>query len=197
MGAYYRGRGEPSIKKRGMEPHRRCLMGVMRDPDTDDLGPRPIGPDVLGALLDRHGPALELYARQWCAAPADVVQDALLKLAALRWPPKQVVAWLYRAVRNGALNAARSQRRRRRRESAAAQMKDAWFAESTPGRLDPTEAEAAVRTLPPEQQETIVARIWGGLSFDQIAELTGCGSSTAHRRYAAGLSALKKKLDTS
>jgi hypothetical protein len=35
-------------------------------------------------LMDAHGPPLMLYARQWCATPEDVVQDAFLKLLALR-----------------------------------------------------------------------------------------------------------------
>ena len=30
----------------------------------------------LGRLVDRHASALELYARQWCEAPEDVVQEA-------------------------------------------------------------------------------------------------------------------------
>ncbi len=41
-------------------------------------------PDLLGQLLDRHAAALELYARQWCEVPEDVVQDAFLKLAGQR-----------------------------------------------------------------------------------------------------------------
>jgi len=35
-------------------------------------------PTFLGRLIDRHAAALVLYARQWCAAPEDVVQDAFL-----------------------------------------------------------------------------------------------------------------------
>ena len=33
----------------------------------------------LGQWLDRVGPALVLYARQWCACPDDVVQTAFLE----------------------------------------------------------------------------------------------------------------------
>ena len=39
------------------------------------------GPELLGRLLDEHGAALVLYARQWCASPDDVVQEALIQLA--------------------------------------------------------------------------------------------------------------------
>jgi DNA-directed RNA polymerase specialized sigma24 family protein len=48
--------------------------------------------------------------------------------------------------------------------------------------------------LPLEQRETLVAHLWGGLTFEQIGELTGVSSSTAHRRYLAGLSALRERL---
>ena len=61
--------------------------------------------DWLGRLVDRHAAALELYARQWCDTPEDVVQEAFLKLAGQRPLPDKPAAWLFRVVRNGALNA--------------------------------------------------------------------------------------------
>ena len=60
-----------------------------------------VSPELLGQLWDRHAAALELYARQWCRTPDDVVQQAFAQLATQRAVPEQVVAWLYRVVRNG------------------------------------------------------------------------------------------------
>ncbi len=74
-------------------------------------------------LVDTRGPALILYARQWCHAPEDVVQDAFLKLVALRPPPRDAVAWLYRVVRNAAIDAGKADRRRQRREAATARLR--------------------------------------------------------------------------
>ena len=51
------------------------------------------------------------------AAAEDVVQDALVKLVTLNHPPDRIVPWLYRVVRNGAINTARTARRQRRHES--------------------------------------------------------------------------------
>jgi RNA polymerase sigma factor (sigma-70 family) len=150
-------------------------------------------PDDFARLVDTHGPALVLYARQWCHAPEDVVQEAFLKLAALRAPPHAVVPWLYRVVRNAALDAAKGSRRRRRRESAAARPVR-WFVEPEIDGLDAAAAVAALQRLPAEEREAIVARLWGGLSFEQIAEVAGCSASTAFRRYGAGLDALRKEL---
>src|SRR6516165_6315638 len=88
---------------------------------------RGIGPEDLGRLVDAHGAALVLYARQWCAAPEDVVQEAFVKLTALATAPVNPAAWLYAVVRNAALSASRSERRRQRRESSCAARRVEWF----------------------------------------------------------------------
>lgn len=153
-----------------------------------------IGPELLGRLLDEHGDALALYARGWCDAPEDVVQEALLQLMRQRRPPERIVPWLYRVVRNGAISASRAAGRRRRHETFAASREEGWFVPSAGERLDAAAAAQALRDLPEEQRETIVARLWGGLTFEDIAELTGASSSTAHRRYEAGLKTLRERL---
>jgi RNA polymerase sigma factor (sigma-70 family) len=151
-----------------------------------------MGPELLGRLLDARGAVLTLYARQWCAAPDDVVQEAFVRLAALRLAPNDPVAWLYRTVRNGAISAGRSDRRRRRHESTAASA--GWFLPAEGAALDGAVAAAAVEALPPEEREVVVAHLWGGLTFEQIAAITGVSSSTAHRRYQTALVALRERL---
>jgi RNA polymerase sigma-70 factor (ECF subfamily) len=44
-----------------------------------------------------------------------------------------------------------------------------------------------------------VLHIWGGLTFEQIAQTVGSSAATCYRRYAAGLDLLRHKLgaDTS
>ena len=152
------------------------------------------GPEQLGRLLDEHGAALVLYAQQWCASPEDVVQEAFLKLVREPVLPANAVGWLYRVVRNGAISAVRSAARRVRREAQVASIRQAWFEPTAEGRVDAEEAAAALEQLPLEQRETLIARLWGGLSFQEIAELTGTSVSTAHRRYQAGLSTLRERL---
>ena len=60
--------------------------------------------------------------------------------------------------------------------------------------LDAEGAVAALQRLPVEEREAIVARLWGGLSFEQIAEAAGCSASTAFRRFSAGIDALRREL---
>jgi RNA polymerase sigma factor (sigma-70 family) len=144
-------------------------------------------------LMDTYGPPLILYARQWCATPEDIVQDAFLKFVAQGQMPRDAAPWLYRVVRNGAIDAGRADRGRQRRESVVARP-ERWFLEPAVDGLDAKEAVAALERLPAEQREVIVARLWGGLSFEQIAELAGCSASTAFRRFDAGIEALRKEL---
>ncbi len=144
-------------------------------------------------LLDTHAPALILYARQWCPTPEDVVQEAFLKLATRGEWPRDVTAWLYRVVRNAALDASKAARRRQRRESAVARPVR-WFREAEVDGLDAAVAVEALRRLPEPEREVIVARLWGGLSFEQIADVASCSASTAYRRFNAGIEALRKEL---
>ncbi len=107
-------------------------------------------PNLLGDLLDQHAAALELYAKQWCDAPEDVVQEAFLRLAAERVVPRNPAAWLFRVVRNRAIDAGQAARRRRRHESTAAALMPPWFeaaapAPGPPGIADPEDAAEALR----------------------------------------------------
>jgi RNA polymerase sigma-70 factor (ECF subfamily) len=154
-----------------------------------------MSPEHLGRLMDEHSAALVLYARQWCTAPEDIVQEAFLKLVAQKTPPDKPVPWLYRVVRNEAVNVFRANQRRRIHETAAATRAATWFEPSPSARLDGEDATRALEVLPLEQRETIVAHLWGGLTFEQIGALTGVSSSTAHRWYIAGLSSLRERLE--
>ena len=150
-------------------------------------------PVWLARLLDDHGAALVLYARQWCQSPEDVVQDALVELVTQSRPPVHVVSWLYRVVRNGAISAGRQQQRRVQRELRVA-APEAWFDAGT-STLEAQEATAALAALTLELREVVVARIWGNLTFAEIADLTGTSLSTAQRRYEQGVRELKARLE--
>ncbi len=154
-----------------------------------------MGPEQLAELVDRYAAALVLYARQWCATPEDVVQTAFLKLVRLGTPPDNLLPWLYKVVRNGAIDASRAARRRHRYEAAAADSAPKWFQPSyDPTGLDARAASEALSVLPAETREIIVAHLWGGLTFEQIAQAVGSSAATCYRRYAAGIETLRQKL---
>ena len=156
-------------------------------------------PERIGELLDRLGPGLALFARQWSDSPEDVVQEAFVALALLREDPEVPSAWLYRAVRNGAINSGIAERRRRQRELVAGSRRTRWF---TPAEfpinpsaaLDLDAVQTALAGLVDPQREVIVAHLWGGLTFEQIADLVQTSASSAHRLYQAGLMTLRERL---
>lgn len=152
-------------------------------------------PEHLAELVDRHAAALTLYARQWCACPEDVVQTAFLKLTRQRIDPDNPIAWLFKVVRNGSLDAARAARRRHKHEGLHAEMKPDWFMPSDdPTGLDAQAAAKALYSLPDEIREITVLHLWGGLTFEEIASTVGGSASTCYRRYAAGLTQLREKM---
>ena len=152
-----------------------------------------VSQELLAKLLDEHGPALVLYARQWCDTPEDVVQEAFVSLLQQTKSIDNPAAWLYRVVRNGAVTTARRSTRRRRHEHSAAYRGEPWFDCPNGQAVDAQLLIESMNTLPIEQRETVVARLWGGLSWEEVAELTETSTSTAHRRFQAAMSVLREK----
>lgn len=127
-----------------------------------------------------------------------MVQEAFVELLRCRRTPERIVAWLYGTVRRLALCSARTARRRQQREHRAAAMRQAWIAPIETGDqigLDVARLMRSVDQLPPELREAVVARIWSGLSFEEIGCLAGVSSSTAHRRYCRALRALRAAMN--
>ncbi|MGO9112546.1 MAG: RNA polymerase sigma factor [Thermoguttaceae bacterium] len=130
--------------------------------------------NLIAGLVRTKLPALVLFARQWKHDSAeDVVQEAFLRLMRLAEPPQDPVAWLFAAVRNASNYYLRAQERRRCRESTSLAEKKPWFG--------PTECEnelvAELQSLPLDYRTVIVAKIWGNLTFEQIAAMTGTSRS--------------------
>jgi RNA polymerase sigma factor (sigma-70 family) len=153
-------------------------------------------PKELSSLIDLHAGALMLFARQWCAHPEDVVQESFLKLFQQRVIPNDPLAWLYRVVRNRSIDVGKTSRKRSERESRVARP-DKWFVESEVDGLDVELAIENLKELPMDQREVIIAHLWGGLSFEQIADSMDCSASTAFRKYSAGIERLREKLGVS
>jgi len=158
-----------------------------------------IGEAQLSEWYHAYCDAMVLYARQWLdgSAAEDVVQDVFLRLAGQRGPPENVKAWLFRSVRNAALNVRRSNRRRRTREGSRAADAPAWFEPAAEDVIDARAAQAALESLPPRQHEIVVLRIWAGMTLAQIGETVGEPVSTVHDRYGSALVAMRRILRSS
>ena len=81
-----------------------------------------------------------------------------------------------------------------RREVEAASRREPWFVRTEDDRLDAAAATHALASLPDAERETIVARLWGGLSWDEIARLIGASPSSVQRWYQQGLAGLRERL---
>jgi RNA polymerase sigma factor (sigma-70 family) len=152
----------------------------------------PIGPQQIGELFDRHAAALVLYARQWTTSADDCVQESLIELASQSVAPTNPAAWLYRVVRNRALNASRAARRRSSREQAAIGARRATTEPDSAAQLELSEA---LRMLESDAREIVVLRVWGQLSWQEIADVIGGSKSAAQRHYVEALQQLRKLWD--
>jgi RNA polymerase sigma-70 factor (ECF subfamily) len=149
----------------------------------------------LGQLIDEHARALTLYARQWCAVPEDVVQEAFIKLATQKQPPGRIVPWLFRVTRNLAISHLRSAQRRKKHEERAALRRPTWFVTSADNAIDGADATAALQELAEDTREVVTLHLWAGLTFAEIAEVLNSSSSSVHRLYLAGLHFLRERLN--
>jgi RNA polymerase sigma-70 factor (ECF subfamily) len=146
-------------------------------------------------LFERHGPSLVLYARRWSRWPDDSVQEALIELSQLEEPPIDPVAWLYTTTKRRGLNLTRSEGRRTKYEQLAAAEIDSWFHQTnTTEAFSATELTEQLAALDNDEYELVVGRVWGNLTFSQLADLLECSTSAVHRRYQAALKHLRDAL---
>ena len=125
----------------------------------------------------------------------DCVQEAFIRLATQNPIPDDPVAWLARVVRNAAIDAIRSNQRRTDREAEAMAQRPAWLKPVDSSALDnpsPHEIQQALAALQDVTRDIVVAHIWNQMTFRQIAEAFDLSPATTHRKYEAGIEALRK-----
>ena len=166
----------------------------IRRPDVSFLVDTFPTPSAWHDWLRAHARRFLLYARQQTRRAADaedVLQEALVE----SWrrgggaePPD--AALVFATIRRRAIDLARRAERRVRREQAGA-AEELWFA---PDVADDAGLEDAVKALPEIYREVLTLKIWGELTFQQIADTVGIPLNTAASRYRYALGALKKTL---
>jgi RNA polymerase sigma-70 factor, ECF subfamily len=152
--------------------------------------------EEVSQLYNRHGPALLLYARSYVVdggAAEDVVHRVFLRMLTGNYlVTENAAAYLYRSIRNEALN----DRRSRSRETPLVE-NSRWFrSNGAAGKHEALVLQREIADLPDEQREVVVMRIWSGMTFEEIAEATGVPVNTAASRYRYGLAKLRDRLGT-
>ena len=144
-------------------------------------------------LYDQHGPALVAYARGFvpdAAAAEDVVHQVFLRLLTVELTkPDMPVAYVYRAIRNTALNARRSNLR-----LAALDLQSNVFRHCGGNQEAALTLEKALAELPEEQREVVVMRVWSGMTLEEIAATVDAPLNTIASRYRYALDKLREHL---
>lgn len=153
---------------------------------------------ALGRLFDLCAPRLLRYAQTLTRSledAEDAVQAGIIRIArnpqslsAVRHP----WAYLLRTVRNEAL---RLLARKRPAASLVVELTGAGLGHDAVATAETTaEIRAALSRLPAEQAEVVVLKIWEGLTFQEIATVTGESLNTVASRYRYALTKLETSL---
>lgn len=157
--------------------------------------------------LAANGPRLLLFARGWSGSredAEDLVQEAVLRL----WNYQQEenrgggppdLPFAFSTIRFCGLSHGRRERRRKHREEAIVYLddfRDVWF---DPGIEQDEEAELlreAIKELPAKLREVVTMKVWGGLTFAEIADTLKLSPNTAASRYRYALEQLSGHLES-
>ena len=119
----------------------------------------------------------------------DLVAEAFLRLDATRSRVSNPRAYLFRSIRNAAVDRHRSTERRRRRELLVAERATGQLPDHDPALV------AAVRALSPQQRAVVYFAYWEDLTEPAIAEALGTTVGTVRRQLGRARQRLRKVLE--
>lgn len=147
--------------------------------------------------LAEHGPKFLLFARQQTRFEVDaqdLVQEAVVECwrrQAIGAPP--AAGLVFATIRRRAVDLGRSEHRRAGREAAAVREAPGdWFDGSLEEQERNQLIQKAMNGLPDIYREVLTLKVWGELTFAEIAETLEISANTAASRYRYGLAELRK-----
>jgi RNA polymerase sigma-70 factor (ECF subfamily) len=173
----------------------------MPEPTDAQLIERLTGGDeaALASIYDRYCTRLYRTAVGLCGSrhdAEDLVHDTILGLWNARTKIESIddlTAYLFASLRYGAARQGKRHRRRRmivdevqRRADQRTSMMDR--------QSDVCEMQELLQTLPVEQREIVVMKIYGGLTFNEAATVLNISANTAASRYRYGLEKLRERI---
>ena len=147
--------------------------------------------DEVQDLYRQYGPALLAYGVNLLgerAAAEDVLHEVFLGLLNMSALPSEPRPYLFRAVRNRALNS--------RRGSGRMTLLDPqkWLIRSDTTMETAAVIERAMCELPPEQREVVVMKVWAEMTLEEIATVVELPLNTVASRYRYALSRMRQIL---
>lgn len=180
-------------------------------PETLDLeGVRRREPAALGALFERHFDRLYGLVFRMLGdrtAAEDAIQEVFLKIhrgAPTLDPSKDPGPWLAAIATNVCRDHWRSGAYRQERASTSIEGNPGLRESLTRGTHDPERdalaserarlVQAAILQLKDPLREVVLLREYGGLSYEEIARITGAKEAAVRKRYSRALAELGKNL---
>lgn len=156
----------------------------------------------IAALYDTYAARLRLYVRGLVGTPElaeDVVQDTFVAVAGQLAAGRTIThmpTYLYTTARHAAFGATRRLGRGRRARAALLEDPTLFAHAGSPGNpLNSLDISVALARLPNPQREVVLLKIWGGLTFAEIAAVTGTSGNTVASRYRYALNRLRTTLE--
>ena len=161
----------------------------------------PARPDI-ARLYDEHAQPLFAFLLNLTRAEADthdLLQDIFVKIARdenLLANVREERAFLIRLAHNAAIDLMRRRgTRERTKENFAAEIISSFAPTSDPDEeIFRNELSAALGELPEEQRAAVHLKLWGGLTFEEIAAALEIPPNTAASRYRYALDKLRDRL---
>jgi RNA polymerase sigma-70 factor (ECF subfamily) len=168
--------------------------------------------DEVRRWYEQHGPALVTYASSILgdrSRAEDALQQVFFKLLKGKMEvPEPAKPYLFRAVRNTAI----SMKRHSGHEVAlddgihgevpkdgceSSNKRNEWFEASAELGYWSAKLENALKELPLEQSEVLTMKIWGEMTFDEIATVLDISMNTAASRYRYAIAKLRDLMQPS
>jgi RNA polymerase sigma factor (sigma-70 family) len=147
--------------------------------------------------VEQNAPRFLLFARQQARNEPDaqdLVQEAVLE-AAQRQPDgaPPPTALVFATIYRRAIDLARGEDRRLEREQAVAETAGtSWFDTTVEDREMKQQVEGVLKRLPEHYREVVMLKIWGELTFAEVACVLKVPANTAASRYRYGLAEMRK-----
>ena len=151
--------------------------------------------DGWAGWLEAHGEVFFLYARQQTRSEPDA-RDVLQEALAEAWVKASGAtpdrALVFATIRRRAIDLGRKIDRRSQREQSYLSDRQAWFVTDFALADSHEHLATVVQQLPEKLREVLTLKIWGELTFPEIAELIGIPVATATSRFRYSLERLRE-----